>query len=583
MAKTAKGLWGSRILLLLLLLVVALGIDAGLGSASGRAGAHRGGSVTFLAAGDVDSLDPGATYYTFGYMVLYATNRTLYSYKPGSLRPVPDLATGPPLIAKDDRTITVHIKSGIRYSPPLQKRVVSSQDIKYAIERAFTANVANGYAFSYFSSIVGAPAAAGAYKPISGIATPNPTTIVFHLKRPDAVSVAQALVMPITVPVPKSYAFSYDQQSPSTYGQHVVYTGPYMVSKYVPGSEIDLVRNPSWNAKTDYRPAYLNSITIQERNTDQTLAVKSTLTGSDLLCCDFTPPIGVLGYARAHYRSQLAVTQSLTNTWIALNTRLAPLTNLDVRRAIVAALDRRALLGTRGPLAGHLANGYLPAGIPGFQAAGGYKQNTNLDFMKSPSGNMAVAKKYMLAARRHGVAHINADGVYTGPPVNAVSANDAPDIATSQTAQKQLAKLGFQLNLIDVSETELYTHFCTTPQVQKTDKIAFCMNVEWAADYSDPAPLLTPTFDGSSIVPTGNVNFSLLNSRAINTAIAKASRLPVGPKRNNSWAKVNQMIAAAAPGAPYMWSNAVSVASKNLKLVANRYYGLPDLNFTSIR
>ena len=31
---------------------------------------------------DVDNIDPGITYYQMGYMVGYATQRPLYSYKP---------------------------------------------------------------------------------------------------------------------------------------------------------------------------------------------------------------------------------------------------------------------------------------------------------------------------------------------------------------------------------------------------------------------------------------------------------------------------------------------------------------------
>jgi peptide/nickel transport system substrate-binding protein len=560
-----------------LILVAAFTISTGVGAAM-TAGAHRGGNATFLSVGDVDSLDPGQTYYTFGYTVLYATNRTLYSYKPGTISPVPDLATGPPQIAKDDRTITVHIKSGVHYSPPLQNRVVTSQDIKYAIERAFTANVPNGYAFSYFSSIVGTPTRPGAYKPISGIATPNPTTIIFHLKTTDAVNVAEALVMPITVPVPQSYAFKYDQQSPSTYAQHVVFTGPYMVEKYVPGAEIELVRNPSWNAKSDYRPAYLNSITIKEGN-DLALAARRTLTGSDLLCCDATQlPGAVVESAFAHHRSQLALTPSHSTNWIALNTTIAPLNNLNVRRAIVAALDRRALLRTQGPLAGRLANGYIPPGIPGFQAAGGYRQNTNLDFMNVPNGSSRLAKKYMLTARRQGAANINAHGIYTGPSLATVVANAPPGPDTAQAAQQQLAKLGFRLQLIEVSAVALYTQYCGV----RKEKVAVCMRVGYTADYGDPEPLLKPTFDGTSITATGNVNWSLLNNPGINTAIANASLLPVGPKRADAWAKVDHMIAAEAPGVPYIWDNSEAVASKNINLVAS-YYGPPDLDFTSTR
>src|ERR671937_2378047 len=72
-----------------------------------------GGRLTVLAAGDVDYLDPGLDYYTFGYMVQYAVNRPLYSFKPdNSEKPVPDLATGEPQISSDKKTITVKIKHG---------------------------------------------------------------------------------------------------------------------------------------------------------------------------------------------------------------------------------------------------------------------------------------------------------------------------------------------------------------------------------------------------------------------------------------------------------------------------------------
>src|SRR6188508_2528253 len=64
-----------------------------------------GGTLTVLASADVDYLDPGQTYYTFGYMVLYSTNRTLYSFKPDdSEKPVPDLAAGEPEISADNKT-----------------------------------------------------------------------------------------------------------------------------------------------------------------------------------------------------------------------------------------------------------------------------------------------------------------------------------------------------------------------------------------------------------------------------------------------------------------------------------------------
>ena len=116
----------------------------------------QGGDLTFLAAADVDYLDPGQSYYTFGYQVLYSTNRPLYSFAPGDEEPQPDLADGEPQISDDKKEITVKLKTGVKYAPPVD-REVKSEDVKYAIERAFSANVPSGYATSYFGDITGSP------------------------------------------------------------------------------------------------------------------------------------------------------------------------------------------------------------------------------------------------------------------------------------------------------------------------------------------------------------------------------------------------------------------------------------------
>jgi len=274
----------------------------------------KGGKVTFLAAADVDYLDPGQTYYTFGYAVAYSTQRPLYSFKPDDGEtPVPDLADGEPQISKDNKTITVKIRSGVKYSPPVN-REVTTKDIKYAFERAFTSNVPSGYATSYFGDIKGAPDGPGKFKDIPGIKTPDDRTLVIELDKPTAVTVAAALVMPITIPVPQEYAEKYDRKSPSTYDQYTVFTGPYMFrnasdGKVVgrdPGKLIELVRNPNWVASTDYKPAYLDEIRIEEGNDDLTVASRRTLQGDGLMCCDSgQPPIAILRRASVNNKDQL--------------------------------------------------------------------------------------------------------------------------------------------------------------------------------------------------------------------------------------------------------------------------------------
>jgi peptide/nickel transport system substrate-binding protein len=554
----------------------------------------KGGTLTYLAASDIDYLDTGQTYYTFGYMVAYATNRTLYSFKPNdSVKPVPDLAEGEPQISADNKTITVHIKKGIKYAPPVN-REVKAQDVKYAFERAFSKEVPSGYAGTYFSSIVGTPdkANSGDIKPISGIETPDDNTIVFKLKEPQAPLVSQALVMPITVPVPEEYASKWDKSTPSKFDQYQSFTGPYMVKNdpttgkvtgRVPGKSIAIVRNPNWDPKTDYRPAYLDAINIEEGNDDLATASRRALNGSDTVCCDAgSPPAQVLKQALARQSDQIEFVPSGGTRYIAFDTKVKPFDNINVRKAIIASSNRDALRLTRGgKVLGDIATGWIPPGIPGFEESGGLKQNSDLDFLAHPEGDPAVAKKYMLAAKQQDPSlPIDANGKWTGgEKVLTIATNADPGKKTAEVFQGQMEQLGFKLNFRIVPQDTLYTKFCGVPK----QDVAICPNVGWFKDFSDPQAMLDATFNGDNILQQGNVNWPQLDVPAINDAMKAASTTPVGPDRNKAWAKINRMIAEQAPALPYIWDKSASVGSKDVVQVINTYNTTHDLSYTSLK
>jgi peptide/nickel transport system substrate-binding protein len=66
--------------------------------------------------------------------------------------------------------------------------------------------------------------------------------------------------------------------------KHDLETG--QVTGRVAGKSIDIVRNPRWDKSTDYRPAYLDEIEIQEGNDDLATAARRALAGSASICCD---------------------------------------------------------------------------------------------------------------------------------------------------------------------------------------------------------------------------------------------------------------------------------------------------------
>ena len=539
----------------------------------------QGGRVTVLQSSDVDYLDPGHTYYTLGYAVLYPTQRPLYSFKPGQNDPVPDLAEGPPQISDDAKTVTVKLRSGVKFSPPVN-REVTSKDVKYAFERFFSENVGGQYG-TYFTDIEGAPAKpTKGVKPISGIETPDNQTIIFKLKKASGVGVAAALVMPITVPVPKEYASKYDAKNPSTYNTHVVATGPYMVKNdssgkltgYKPGTSIQLVRNPNWDRKTDYKPAYLDSALIRTNASDAEVSAKQTLNGSHQLTGE-NPPASVLKDVVTNRKGQFVQLPGGGFRYFALNNTVKPFDNLNVRKAVLAGFNRNAArLARGGKFVGDMPTHFLPPGIPGFEESGGLK-GPGFDFLANPNGDPKLSAEYF---KKAGYKSGKYDG---GGTFTLVASNSGPGKAQAEVAQSEFEKMGFKVKLQTVPQDAVYTEYCQVPK----KKLFSCGTAGWFKDFNDPQSMLEPTFKGSAInLNGGNNNLAQLNDPKIDEAMNKASVLK-GEERYKAWGDIDKMITAQAPAVPFVWDKTTVLSSKDVNGVGNAYYDGWDLAYTSLK
>lgn len=545
----------------------------------------KGGSITILLAGDVDSMDPGYAYYAVDYQIVYATQRPLYGYKADSNTVVPDLAASMPVITNGGKTVTVHLRSGVHFSPPWNKAVTSA-DVKYAIERGFAGNVANGYATSYFAVLKGAPKKlqkTPASVHISGIQTPNPTTIVFQLTQASGAFVG-ALVMPLTAPVPEAYAKQFDSGASSTYGQHVLATGPYMVANdssgnikvgWSPGNYIHLIRNPNWKASTDFRPAYLDSINYKEGATDTTVMTRQILAGSADANGDAPPPPAELQsiLSNPKEKKQLFFIPVSGSRYVALNTSKAPFNNLYVRRAVAYVLDRRAMLLTRGgPIDGTIATHFIDPSFKGlgFEAGGGY---SNPFATPNNAGSVPKAEAEL---KKGGFP----TGKYTGPTVTMVSDNVQPGSLTAQVVIADLAKIGFKVKDISVLHQTMYSKFCSVPKNEPN----ICPNVGWLQDFKDPQTLLDVPFNGASIAPANSSNWPQLNDPKINAAMTAAAKLTNVKARGNAWGKIDKMVTLSAAAIPWDWENFPTLfSSRVVPAIQTWNEGAPDVNWISIK
>ncbi|WP_205695605.1 ABC transporter substrate-binding protein [Conexibacter sp. SYSU D00693] len=539
----------------------------------GAEAAQRGGTLNVLASGDVDYLDPGATYFQFGFQVAMTMHRTLYAYRPGEAKPVPDLAAGPPEVGDGGRTLTVRLRPGVRFEPPVDRAVVAG-DVKYAIERAFSTSVGGQYV-SYFQGLVGAPSPARvprAPQGIEGVQAVDDRTLILRTRTANAGALAAALVLPITAPVPKEVAGPLDRRARSTYEQRPVASGAYRLTSRRAGRLMLLTRNPNWDPATDFRPAYADAIRIDLDVPGSVPTTERTLRGSMTVGADVVPA-ALVPRLRAAAPAQLAEAAAGGTRYLALNTRMNPFDDVDVRRGVLAGMDRTRLRATRGgAAAGLVPTHWLPPGTPGFEQAGGVA-GPGLDFLRSPRADRRLARRYFRRA-----------GSRSGRPPDhrpllVVGANTDPGRSTAREAVRQLRGLGFRTRLRLLSQDRVYADFCQRP----ARRVAVCATAGWFKDYDDGESLLAPNFDGRAITREGNTNIAQLRSTGVNRAISAARLLPPGAERDAAWAQVDRRAMALAPVVPYTWDVSTLVRSADVDAAASPYFGLWDLTFTGRR
>ena len=565
-----------------LCLIVSVAGAMALAGCGGDDDANKGGTLTVMAENDLQYVDPGAQYYQFDYMITgMPGQRALYGWKPEDRTPRPDLASSMPQVTDGGKTVTIKLRKGVKFSPPVNREVTSA-DVKYAMERIFKASVGNGYASAYFSAIEGNEEySEGKTDEIEGIQAPDPQTLVLKLTNPvGVIANGNALSLPGTAPVPKEYAEKFDKGETSTYGQHVVFTGPYMVPNdksgkltgHKPGKSLTLVRNPNWDKSTDFREANLDRVQVSFNNAQPTVSRK-ILSGRSMVSGDFAAPeVSVLKQALQSRKEQLDIVPSGGNRYIGVNTQVEPTNDLNFRKAVAAVTDRDELRLTRGgETLGTVATHFVPPDIPGFEEAGG-EAGPGFDFYENPNGDVALAKEYLKKAGYE-------SGMYDGPPLLMVGDDEPPASKTGEAFQAQLEKIGIELTYRQVPHDTMLSNFCEVPK----QKVVFCPNMGWAKDFYDAQSFIGPIFNGKNIVPTGNVNVGQLNVPELNKRMDAAEALTDQEERSKEWGDLDRAVTEQVAVITWLWDNQVNIKSTNVDAVVNDFNSTYDLSFTSLK
>ena len=250
-------------------------------SSTGSAGTPvSGGTLRWVASGDVDHLDPMSAYYTATAILERGYTRQLVTYPSSNdynkaITIVPDVATEVPTtanggISSDGLTYTFHLRSGVMWNttPP---RAVVAGDFVRALKRFCNPVLGVGNPTYFTSTIAGMASYCAAYGKVPSTATAAQLASFQNSHNISGVSAPndehaghQALAAGQRLPQHHGHCtfasaapVEWDSYLPDSaaFRQHVYSDGPYAISQYTAGKTIVLTRNPQWKQSTDPDPS----------------------------------------------------------------------------------------------------------------------------------------------------------------------------------------------------------------------------------------------------------------------------------------------------------------------------------------
>jgi peptide/nickel transport system substrate-binding protein len=403
--------------------------------------------------------------------------------------------------ATDAKTLTFHLDPKAKFTNGAQ---VTSADVKASFTRILDEATAAAARSNFLS--------------IDTIDTPDPETVIFHLKTADApILVAMATVNAAIVPASEITA--------GTIGTKAIGSGPFKLDSWDPNSKEVLSANADW---AEGKPK-LDGITISVLP-DETAILASMRAGQTDFALLNDPLVATLVPNEANMT--LNRVPGLAYNVLQLNPSRKPMDDLKVRQAISCAVNRQEVidtaLGGEGTVTGPLT---MPSFAEDPNGLFCYKQDLDM------------AKKLMAESSSPNGFEATVIGATGEPPY---AANEA------QVLQAQLAVIGIKLN-IKMSELNVY--------VDAWLKGDFDMAVAQNGGRPDPYPMYNRYFtkDGNLLKVSNFVDDDL-------DSLMKQGQAETDPaKRADIFHKFEQHLVEQSP---WVWLSTAYSYTAQLKTVS---------------
>ena len=378
MMRISSSFWKFGAVLVLAAALVACGSGKDRSAQGGQLAPSEEQVLRLRISGEPKSIDPHQANFTPEISIAKQLFSALFRYDE-NLQVVPDMALELPTtenggISRDGRTYTIKLRKDLKWS---DGQALTAADIEYSFKRMLDPKLAAPYSGNFaaitgardYSTALGTKAAPksptdadlAALRDAVGVVAKDERTVVFTLNSPSASFLNQLSLWaaaPVRTDIVERYGDTWTEAA------NIVGNGPFVLTEWLHDDHLTLAPNANWHLGK----AILSRVTISVIE-DEVAAFAAYQAGEVDVAP--VPPANrkeamTVGSAS---NAELLRKADLTTFALMFNTKEKPWDNAQVRQAFATGIDRKAFIDGVQQGAGLTATGWLPPGMPGYDAA----------------------------------------------------------------------------------------------------------------------------------------------------------------------------------------------------------------------
>lgn len=367
--------------------------------------------------------------------------------------------------------------------------------------------------------------------------------VTIKLKQPDPVW-QDTLATSAGLIISKAYFEAHEDNFGTPEGG-ILGSGPYVLSNWSAGNEIDLEENDNyWNKDTqlDFTKLVFKIIP------DETVRNEALQSGQvDFI---FGPSVDSIETLEADKNINISQVDTFLSWFVSFNTSREPLNDVNVRKAISYAIDKKSIVDNVFKGYAEVPNA-LPFGesIVAADVDNKASWDTYYKNVKTYDYNLDTAKEYL---EKSSVP----DGFST---TLAYVADNSVQETVALAIQQNLADLNINVELVATPWSQLNVYRYGGSETRDYD----LMLTIWGSDYPDPTGTIIPMYDSANIVAGGS-NWAEYRNDAFDQLIDQQAAAGTSADRANYLQQALDIIAEDVPYIPVYNPNSIFATNSRI-------------------